>query len=287
MVNPGRVIPEVPLSWARQDFEQRPAFRGGRHSRVNTLLSAILGLLLTALFYAALLPLRETWFARMFLTRNFVPPTICFLTGWSIAILYIKSRKLALQRRALGYAVVPQDHDFVLSSNTVDQVTDRIHMTVDDPKQFVLFNRIMIALSNLRNLGRVGDVDDILRSQAAHDESAMETSYAIVSVFVWAIPVLGFIGTVIGLSSAIGEFGSVLQASDDLSQIKTALQGVTGGLATAFETTLQALVAALGIQLGLAFLKKNEEEFLDACSEYCVKHVVNRLRIMMFESHED
>ncbi len=287
MSNPGRVIIEVPLSWARQDIEQRLAFNGGRHTRVNTVLSAILGLLLAAAFYAALLPFRESSFAEMFLTRPFVPATICFLTGWSTAILFIKSRKLKLQRRALNYAIVPQDHDFVLSSSTVDQVTDRIHTTVDDPKHFVLFNRIMIALSNLRNLGRVGDVDEILRSQATHDESSMETSYAVVSVFVWAIPVLGFIGTVLGLSTAIGEFGSVLESSGDLSQIKGALQGVTSGLSTAFQTTLQALVAALGIQLSLAFLKKNEEEFLDDCSEYCVRHIVNRLRLMIYEAQDD
>lgn len=58
---------------------------------------------------------------------------------------------------------------------------------------------------------------------------------------------------------------------------------MTSGLATAFETTLQALVAALLIQLTLAFLKKSEEEFLDECQTYCAKHVVNRLRIMPFE----
>lgn len=282
-----QIVPEVPLSWTRQDIEQRLAFHGGRYTRVNTLLSAILGLFIAAVFYACLLPFRSTGFAAMFLDDwNPVTPAICFLTGWSVAILLLKSRKLKLQQKALDHVIVPLDHDFVLSSTTVKQVTDRIYTTVDDPKHFVLFNRIMIALSNLRNLGRVGDVDDILRSQASHDESVMETSYAVVSVFVWAVPVLGFIGTVLGLSEAIGDFGKVLQSSDDLSQIKVALQGVTGGLATAFQTTLQALVAALGIQLGLAFLKKNEEEFLDACSEYCVKHIVNRLRLMVYETED-
>jgi hypothetical protein len=103
----------------------------------------------------------------------------------------------------------------------------------------------------------------------------------------WAIPVLGFIGTVMGLSTAIGGFAAVLQSAEDLSQIKSSLQGVTGGLATAFETTLQALVAALIIQLILTFLKKSEEEFLDECSEYCVRNVVNRLRIMPFQGDDE
>ena len=277
-------INEVPLSWSRQDIEQRLAFRGGRFTRVNSWLSALLGAALSVLFYGVLFPLRHTQFGEMFTNRGFIPYLIVFFSFWALAVLFLKWRKLAFQRRALQYAVVPSDHDFVLSSATVDVVMDKIYATVDDPKYFVLFNRIVIALSNLRNLGRVSDVDDILRSQADSDESALETSYLLIGGFVWAIPVLGFIGTVIGLSSAIGGFGNVLQTTDNMTQIKDSLQGVTGGLATAFETTLEALVAALFIQLILTFIKKAEEEFLDNCSEYCVRNIVNRLRIMPYET---
>jgi biopolymer transport protein ExbB/TolQ len=262
------------------DVEQRLGFRGGRYTRVNNLLSALIGAVLTVGFYAVLWPVRTSTFARMFTERGPTPYAITFLSFWALAILVLKARKLRLQQRALDFVVVPQNYDFVLSPGTADVVVDQIYATVDDPRHFVLFQRIVIALSNLRNLGRVADVDDILRSQAEHDDSAAETSYAVVRGFVWAIPVLGFIGTVLGLSEAIGGFGSVLQSSDEFGQIKTALQGVTGGLATAFETTLEALVAALFIQLYLTFIKKSEEEFLDACSEYCVRHVVNRLRLL-------
>jgi biopolymer transport protein ExbB/TolQ len=277
------ILVEPVLSWSRQDIEQRLAFRGGRYTSVNTCLSALLACVLAVMFYGALFFVRDNPFAKMFFSTTFIPFAIVLLSAWSLSILLIKSRKLVFQRKTLQHSVVPDDHDFVLSSATVDVVMDNIYATVDDPKYFVLFNRIVIALSNLRNLGRVSDVDDILRSQASHDESVMETSYSIVAGFVWAIPVLGFIGTVIGLSQAIGEFGSVLQSSGELSEIKDALKGVTGGLATAFQTTLQALVAALIIQLIQTFLRKSEEDFMDACSEYCTRHVVNRLRIMPFE----
>ncbi len=272
----------VPLAWSRQDIEQRLCFHGGRFTRVNTFLSLLIGLVFAVLFYSIMFVFRGSSVAAMFLERGLVPYSIVFFSCWSLAILGLKWRKLALQRKALNWQVVPTEHDFVLSGATVDLVSDNIYATVDDPRQFVLFNRIVIALSNLRNLGRVSDVDDILGSQAVNDESTMETSYATIGGFVWAIPVLGFIGTVLGLSQAIGEFGSVLQSSGDLSQIKGALQGVTGGLSTAFETTLEGLLAALVIQLILTFLKKSEQEFLDDCSEYCTRHVVNRLRIMPF-----
>ena len=192
-----------------------------------------------------------------------------------------------MQRRSLQLAVVPDDPEFVLTPQNVDEVFHRMHERVDDTRQFVVFHRITSALSNLRNLGRVTDVGDILRAQAETDESAMETSYSLLQGFVWAIPVLGFIGTVEGLSVAIGGFGGVLASSSDFEQIKLALRGVTGGLSTAFETTLHGLVAALAIQLTQTGLKKGEEEFLDDCSEYCSKQIVSRLRVMPFELRGD
>lgn len=273
----------VPLAWTRRDIEQRLGFRGARFTRVNNWLTIIMASVLTVAFYAALSLFPGTYISNMFTLRGPTQYAAVFLTSWSLSILLIKWRKLKLQQQALRYDVIPPAHDFVLSAATVDQVVERVYATVDDPKHFVLFNRIMIALSNLRNLGRVSDVDDILRSQADHEGSIMETSYAVLRGFVWAIPVLGFIGTVLGLSDAIGGFGKVLSSESEIGEIASSLRGVTSGLATAFETTLVALIAALGIQMLLIFLKKSEEEFLDACAEYCLRNVVGRLRIMPFE----
>jgi biopolymer transport protein ExbB/TolQ len=242
--------------------------------------------LLTVLFYASLVPVQGTYFGDMFTKRSWVQYATVFLTFWSLCILFLKWRKYSLQRQALTLQVVPKTPDFVLSSATVDQVMRQVFSTVDDPKHFLLFNRIAVALSNLRNLGRIADVDDILRSQSETDESALETSYSLVQGFVWAIPVLGFIGTVLGLSDAIGNFSGVLTGAKEVEQLSIALRGVTAGLSTAFETTLVALVAALVIQLLLTVLKKAEHEFLDNCSEYCVRHVVGQLRIMPFEPEE-
>jgi biopolymer transport protein ExbB/TolQ len=280
-------LADVPLSWTRMDIEQRLGFRGGMYTQVNNLLTFLIGIGLTLAFYGTLMLFEENVFSSMFTERGITPYFICFFSFWSLAILVIKSRKLALQRRALTFEVLPRDHDFVLSSTTVNDVFDQIHATVDDPRYFVVFNRITIALSNLRNLGRVSDVDEILRSQAEREESSMETSYSLLKGFIWVIPVLGFIGTVLGLSQAIGGFGEVLQSSQQIGEISGALKIVTGGLSTAFETTLEALVAAVVIQMGFTFLKKAEEEFLDACSDYCLRNVVGRLRMMPFENLAD
>jgi len=271
------------LSWYRSDPEQRIFFRGGRFTRVNNWCSLLIGVLLTLGFYGILFPLQGTLVADSFLHRGLIPYFIAFFFFWSVAILLLKWQKLRLQRKALRVAIIPEAMDFVLSPRTVDDVMRQMYLQIEDPSHFLLFNRILTSLSNLRNLGRVTDVDEILRSQATTEESAMETTYSIIQGFLWAIPVLGFIGTVEGLSVAIGGFGSVLAAANELSAIKDSLKDVTAGLSVAFETTMQGLVAALMLQLCVTALKKSEEEFMDECSEYCTRNIVGRLRMTPFE----
>ena len=263
-------LPEQ-LSWEQSDIERRVGFSGTRHTGAGMLFSLLIGIVLAATFYAGLYPIMEYHLGAIFYRRGVIPFVIVFFSSWSLAILFVKWRKLALQRCILRMQVVPHDSAHV--------VLDKIYSLVDHPKHFVLFNRIEVAISNLKNIGRIGDVDDILRSQADHDESSMESTYTLLKGFIWAIPVLGFIGTVIGLSAAIGSFGSVLGDTTDITRIKEGLGDVTAGLSTAFDTTLVALVFALVIQLLMTALKKQEEDFLDESVEYCLRFIVGRLRL--------
>jgi biopolymer transport protein ExbB/TolQ len=275
--------PAKVLSWSRCDIEQRLFFAGNRFTRVNTVLSFLLAVLLTLAFHGVLLVAPGTWLHNRFIGQGPVPGSIAFFSAWCLAILFLKWRKLALQKQCLKLSITPDAIDFVLSPNSVNRVFDRMDELVDDPRQFMLFNRISIALSNLKNIGRVSDVDEILRSQAESDEAVSESSYVLLNGFVWAIPILGFIGTVLGLSVAIGEFGSVMSAAEGGDQLLPALKNVTGGLGVAFDTTLEALVAALVIQMMVTFLRKSEQEFLDDCSEYCTRKIVNKLKLLPFD----
>jgi biopolymer transport protein ExbB/TolQ len=207
-----------------------------------------------------------------------MPATFFFFGG--LAILFLKGRKIQFQERALKLSAVPAEPEFVLTETTAASVLARIHSLVDHPRHFVLLNRLDRALSNFQNMGQVNDVSAILRAQAENDEDQVASSYTVVNGLVWAIPVLGFIGTVLGLSLAIGRFTSTLQAAGDLTLIRASLQGVTGGLATAFESTLVALTFTLILQLVITFQQKREMTFLDECNDYCHSHIVSKLRLI-------
>jgi len=288
VTNPTGVPPlPRPLSASRSDPERRAGVTPGSGTSVNTGFAGILALLATIALFATVHFLPPSYFRSMLVDRGPTQHAAVFLGIWSAVILLLKRSKLKIQRRALFHPVIPENYEFVLSSRTADQVIRNIHAIAEDPDRFIVFNRILVALSNLKNLGRVGDVDDILRSLAERDESAHQTSFATLGGFLWAIPVLGFIGTVLGLASAIGNFSSLLDQQADVSAIVGSLKEVTGGLSTAFETTLLALVIALVIQLWMTSQKKAEEVFLDDSQEYCLKQVVSRIRILPYEQSGD
>ncbi len=267
------------LSFAKDDIERRILFPAGRFTSAGPILPLVMAALGTLVFYSSLIPFHENWFGRSFTQRGWVPYATVLFSFWALSIALVKWRKIAFQERALTRPVVPLDPGFVISPATVQLVLDYLYQVAEDPRDFILFNRIQVALSNLRNMGQIGDVDNILRSQSDSDEAAMESSYTVVRSLIWAIPVWGFIGTALGLSQAIGAFTSVLHSAKDIEAIKGSLNTVTSGLSVSFETTLQALLAALFIQLFLTMLKRREEQMNDEFMDYCQRQIVGRLRI--------
>lgn len=77
---------------------------------------------------------------------------------------------------------------------------------------------------------------------------ARERQYAMnlapIQYVVWAMPLLGFIGTVVGITDAIGGLGVVV---GNQSQMGDGLAVVLGGLQFAFDTTFMGLVLVLPI----------------------------------------
>ena len=105
----------------------------------------------------------------------------------------------------------------------------------------------------------------------------MDVLLTLIKAFLWAIPLLGFIGTVIGISSAIGGFAATTDSAADMDALKTAINGVTGGLGVAFDTTLLALVLSIVLYFPMASMQKAEEELLTKIDEYCNEHLLGRL----------
>lgn len=270
------------FNWARNDIEQRFRFKGGKFTDTNSKFSFLVAAIVTALLFLILNFASDSFgggLLEKFTERGSIPIVITFFFFWTIAIIATKRLKTSFQRSLLTVAVIPTERGFTLTPETAQKCLQKIEQMADNPANFIVLNRIDVALSNLKNIGNISDVSTILSAQSAKDEQLVASSFNLASGFIWAIPVFGFIGTVIGLAEAIQGFGSTLQLATDLEAIKGSMTLVVQGLSTAFDTTLLALIAAVILQLLISFQKRREIQLLDECDSYCQQQIINKLRL--------
>lgn len=229
-------------------------------------------------YWLILYPLTHQYWAKLFTERGWVPYAIVFLTFWSMAILLLKLWKLLSQRQSLTYDLLPQHESRIIHSGNIARFRKHIEQLPLNPRRDFLVRRVLLALDHVDARGDVQEVGEILQSQGDIDGARVDGSYTMLHVFIWAVPILGFIGTVLGISDAVSQFSGSLEGAEDLDVIKQSLAGVTSGLALAFDTTLVALAMSMVIMFPANTLQKAEEDLLISIDQYCNDHLLQRLQ---------
>ncbi|MEZ4279391.1 MAG: MotA/TolQ/ExbB proton channel family protein [Myxococcota bacterium] len=250
----------------------------GAPGEVAALPAAGLALLATVIFYGVLRLVPETRLAELFVERGWVPYAISFVSAWALALLAAKRVRLAREKRLLerdwlarageSNAIAPEQIDAMLAR----LAGQRLFV----PDSF-LARRLVRALRHFQARQRVVEVVEFLAVESRADEGRIDASYGLIRVFIWAVPTLGFIGTVIGIGAAVAGFSTTLETATSLDAMRESIDTVTGGLGVAFDTTLLALVMSILIMFPSSALQRLEEGFLGQVDDYCAEHLVRRL----------
>lgn len=255
---------------------------------VHVLLNVLVGLAGTVLFYLLLWPLawsdgKMTYLGRLFIGSStmaqggWVPIVEVFLFFWAVGMLVEKWLKIRRQERGLLYDVLPASIGESITLGNLDRFIDHIRTLPREAVGSFLVTRCVRGLEHFRVRKSAPDTATMLASQSDLDASSVDSSYTMFHVFIWAIPILGFLGTVIGVSTAVGSFTGTLEGSSDIGALKTALKGITGGLATAFDTTLVALAMAMILTFPVSALQKHEGDLVGQVDEYTNENLLRRL----------
>lgn len=127
----------------------------------------------------------------------------------------------------------------------------------------ILYKRFSNLIETWKDSNSKEAVLETIDSNSDGYDNSMSASYLIPKLFVWAIPIFGFIGTVMGIGSAVAEFDSFLGKADEIAVLKDGLVEVTKGLGTAFDTTLLALLISLLAMLPITLAERNEQRLLN------------------------
>ena len=136
-------------------------------------------------------------------------------------------------------------------------------------EQGYLSKRLRDGLDFVTRTGKADDLEDHLKYLADVDGARAHASYGLVRFIVWAIPIMGFLGTVIGITVAIANLSPT-----ELENIS----GVVAGLGTAFDTTATALALSMVLMFTQFVIERMEQSFLDQVDEQAWDSLAGRFQ---------
>ena len=212
-----------------------------------------------------------------------IPIGILCLFGWGVMICIYRMRKL----KALESVMQPEQMEALVGSLSADGVESQAQALGNYPicDYHPFYRQTRAVLDQWLQRASLQNADLILQKHETIDSDAVQSGYGLVRTFVWAMPVLGLIGTVIGISIAVGGFATFLNGSgsNDVNVIKTSLVSVTSGLSFAFLITLEGLLGALLIMLPSTSLQSREQDALSRIQSFMADDYLPMLMKVMPE----
>ncbi|MBN1268786.1 MAG: MotA/TolQ/ExbB proton channel family protein [Kiritimatiellae bacterium] len=265
-----------------ESLQQAEEMAPGRATRpttdTNIVIQLLVGLVGMLVVMYGVVPLKGTNFNYVWAIirdRGPVQYFEVFMAFMIAAFIFMKSR---IVRGQLG-VIAEGPVDPTIDLNDDEQIQD-LRKSIMSREEFswsIVMNRVdrMMALwLGSKDVSRVAAWSS---AESERDTTASDSSYAVARVLIWAIPILGFIGTVQGLGQAVSGFADFLAGAAELSQIKEAIGNVTIGLGVAFDTTFLALILSTLLMFPLSFVQRREENLFVEIDNYLDDSFVSRL----------
>jgi biopolymer transport protein ExbB/TolQ len=137
-----------------------------------------------------------------------------------------------------------------------------------------LTKRLQNSLVSVRRNESADDLDNELKYLAEEDEYNQSNQYALVHLIAWAIPILGMLGTIMGVTGALGNLDS--SAFGESEAMKASLGAVVTSLGVAFDTTGVALSLLILLMFAAYRTKQSETQLLHLVKEKSRNELMGR-----------
>ena len=122
--------------------------------------------------------------------------------------------------------------------------------------------------------GNVPEATETIMGRLEVASEQQESELSMLRYLVWAIPSIGFIGTVRGIGVALHRADEALQGD---------ISGVTNALGVAFNSTLVALIISIILMLLIHLLQGSQEGLILRLQTFCREQIIDKL----FDRDED
>jgi biopolymer transport protein ExbB/TolQ len=234
----------------------RPAPPSARHTAPKLAYGTTFGLLLVALFFPVALMVFN--------------PTLMFERGWE---QYVGTALFAYAVVTLGKELLRLKGDETAFAEAPRMLADPSKIAADD-------RRVLPA--RLRGLAASGGAPveqlmELNREGSGLDQEESAGRFMLTRYILYLLPVIGFIGTVEGISKALMNISLVLPMVKNLDGFMSNLTGVTSALQIAFDSTLLALFLSATLMLVQTLVFRRSDDLLARVDRWIVEHALNKL----------
>ncbi|MFL2555060.1 MAG: MotA/TolQ/ExbB proton channel family protein [Candidatus Rariloculaceae bacterium] len=203
------------------------------------------------------------------LIRDFEQEACFVLMLWAFSIMGYKATRSLSEQKLLQQELVPiQDGVRILPEDTREYA--RTLQALPDRLRDMLLPRVL--LSSLERFGstcNVQDVSSVANTLCESEGERLESELSMIRYVAWAIPSVGFIGTVRGIGEALGQAHRAVDGD---------IAGVTQSLGTAFNSTFIALLISIIVMFLVHQLQSLQERLVFDTQTYIDHNLIRHMQ---------
>ena len=194
----------------------------------------------------------------------------CFiLMIWACAIMGYKARYLIDERKLLNHQLLTIPEGTRILPKDARQISRPIQALTSTQKKGLMPRVLLIALHRFDSTKNIQDVSNAISEVLDKESDKLDSELSMVRYIAWAIPSIGFIGTVRGIGEALSQAHKAVQGD---------IAGVTASLGVAFNSTFIALVISIFLMFIVHQLQLAQERLVLDSHDYCDKNLVRHLK---------
>lgn len=201
--------------------------------------------------------------------RDFEQESCFILMLWAIALMGHKAYIAIQERRMLQIDLIPVNQGTSILPEDAREYSRPIQALPDTDQAYLLPRALLTALHRFRSTRNIQDVSNAVRAVCDSESDRLDSELSMIRYIAWAIPSIGFLGTVRGIGQALGQAHKAVQGD---------IAGVTQSLGIAFNSTFVALLISIIVMFLMHQLQLAQERLVLDSESYCDARLIQQLQ---------
>lgn len=195
----------------------------------------------------------------------------CFMLAiWVFAIMGLKAKLVMEERRLLSKSLLEVTAGTSILPEDARQYSRPLQTLPVEEREYLLPRALLSALQRFGSTRNIQDVASAVKEICDTESDRLDSELSMIRYIIWAVPSIGFIGTVRGIGEALGQAHKAVEGD---------IVGVTVSLGIAFNSTFIALIISIFIMFFMHQLQLLQERHVLDTQNYCDINLIRHLQV--------